>query len=76
MSYEEVIFTERAGWESEAEQFALRRLSFVVVGWQYSFDNDFCTRFAQRHGYRYRFDPDKDRAFLDPIPGNSSQVNE
>ena len=67
MKYKEVISTGTLGWEAEAEHLATQRQPFVLVGWRYSFDNETCTQFARRNRYRYRFDPDKDRAFFDPL---------
>jgi hypothetical protein len=67
MKYKEVISTGNFGWEADAEQLAQQRQPFVLVGWRYSFDDEPCTRLAKHHNYRYRFDPNKDRAFFDPL---------
>ena len=72
MKYKEVISTEGANWESEAEKLAQERNFFVVVAWDYTFHNEFCMQLAHRYGYRYRFDPKKGRAFFDLVPKDSS----
>jgi hypothetical protein len=70
MKYQEIISVGNTGWEAEAEQLALRRQAFVLVGWRFSFDNELCTQIAKRFSYSYRFKPDEDRAFFEPTAKN------
>ena len=67
MNYQEVIATNRSDWQQEAEQLAAGKIAFVIVGWSFSFDNEFCQSLAKKSGYKYRFDHMKDRAFMEPI---------
>ena len=65
MKYEESI-TAGEGWESEAKKLMEKGISFVVVGWDHSWENEHSQAFAGEFNYAMLFDPKTVRAFFSP----------
>ena len=66
VTWKEVLATNNPIWEQEAEKLAEKGVSFVVVGFDLTFDGEIYEKLKTNFRYNGRFDASRERSFFWP----------
>lgn len=66
VNFKQVLIGGNSEWEKEAQDLAISRTAFVLVGCDYTSDIQYYTKLGKIHGMETRFDPKLERAYFWP----------